>query len=745
MEIILNMYTYKCFNEDYPILKELGMNDEDILKGQLEKPENNLHIEKESKKYNDLKKELKLKTIILDTANQPILVHDIKGNFVFVNETACISLGYTKNELMKLNLHDIDIPEFTGLIKPRIEELTEKKELTFQSAHFRKDESVIPIEVHARILEFNGETFIISTVRDITKYKKTEKEVYKYRKHLEEVVRERTVALKMANEALNTEIKEHSQTERNLRWNVNLIRSMAENSPLAFYVVDNRTDSILYFNYNFCKMWGLESLQKTKGFLCHRNQRFRGPKRSSFKGRQIYDLWPQNYSFAGSEIEAYKTEGFVHSKSAILKDFESFEEDIKEGKIKNNDVILELQHLISDKESFMELHKPFQSEENRLELEDEISLVDGRTIRLFSKQIRDPEDQYFGRLYLFEDISERKRIEKAIKDREEHLSLITDNMFDLIYQVNSKGIFEYVSPSIKDLLGYEPQDIIGKQDFELINIVHPDDLGLIIDALQVAVKTLKPNRVQHRYKHADGHYIWVETVGNPLSNDKGEFSGAVYITRDITELKNVENQLKSSLEEKEVLLQEIHHRVKNNMQIISSLLNLQSRYLNDEEAVNVLKESQNRVKSMTIVHEELYRSQDLSKIDFAEYIQRLLSGLFSSYGVNPEFIKPKVNVENIFIDIDTAVPCGLIINELVSNSLKHAFLSGQKGEISVRFYLNDKKYTLIVEDNGIGFPKNIDFKNINTLGLQLVSTLVKQLSGEIELHKNKGSTFKIIF
>ena len=276
-------------------------------------------------------------------------------------------------------------------------------------------------------------------------------------------------------------------------------------------------------------------------------------------------------------------------------------------------------------------------------------------------------------------------------------------------------------------------------------MVHPDDFEILIDTIQLVTKTLKPNRAQHRFKHADGHYIWVETVGNPLSNDKGEFSGAVYITRDITELKNVENQLKSSLEEKEVLLREIHHRVKNNMQIISSLLNLQSRHLNDEKTVNVLKESRNRVRSMAMVHEELYRSHDLSKIDFADYIQRLLSGLFSSYGVDYDFIKSEINVEDILLTIDIAVPCGLVINELISNSLKHAFVQGQKGKISLKFHSDCEKYILTVADDGIGIPENIDLENTKTLGLQLVNTLVKQLSGNITIYKDTGTLFKIVF
>jgi PAS domain S-box-containing protein len=616
------------------------MSDEDLFKRQIEKFETHQEIEKKINWY-ALKEELILKTSILNIHTDPIFLHDIEGNFIYVNETACKFLGYTKKELMKINFYDLNVPEFSQL-NLQIEDFMEQKELRFQSAHFKKDKSVVPVEIRSRLIEPQNKKLIFSIARDITELKSVEK---------------------------------------NLMLNVNLIHSIAENSPLAFYVVDNKTNSVLYLNHNFCKLWGLETLEK----------------------------------------------------------------EIKTGKLTNNEVILKILPLAEDKEYFMETCAPLHNEENRSTLEDEVSLIDGRVIRRFSTQIRDNEDRYFGRLFICEDISERKKIENAIKDREEHLSLITDNMLDLMFQVNSKGIFEYVSPSIKELLGYEAEDIIGKRDYEFISMVHPDDFEILIDTIQLVTKTLKPNRAQHRFKHADGHYIWVETVGNPLSNNESEFSGAVYITRDITDLKQVENQLKSSLEEKEVLLREIHHRVKNNMQIISSLLNLQSRHLNDEKTVNVLKESRNRVISMAMVHEELYQSHDLSKIDFTDYIQRLLSGLFSSYGVDHNFIKSEINVEDVLLNIDIAVPCGLIINELISNSLKHAFLQGQKGEISLKFHQDGKKYILTVADDGIGIPENIDLENTKTLGLQLVNTLVKQLSGNITIYKDTGTLFKIVF
>ena len=218
------------------------------------------------------------------------------------------------------------------------------------------------------------------------------------------------------------------------------------------------------------------------------------------------------------------------------------------------------------------------------------------------------------------------------------------------------------------------------------------------------------------------------------------------LKEQITERQQAEEQLKASLKEKEVLLKEIHHRVKNNLQIISSLLNLQSDYIHDQQALGMFKESQNRIKSMTLIHEKLYQSPDLARIEFAQYLPDLTAQLFRSYGVNPDAITLKVNVEEISLGIDTAIPCGLLISELVSNSLKHAFGVSQEGEIHIDFRRdNDNKLTLMVSDNGVGFPKDIDFRHTESLGLQLVNTLAEQLEGTLELHSQGGTTFKLTF
>ncbi|MGC9517817.1 MAG: PAS domain S-box protein [Methanomicrobiales archaeon] len=205
-----------------------------------------------------------------------------------------------------------------------------------------------------------------------------------------------------------------------------------------------------------------------------------------------------------------------------------------------------------------------------------------------------------------------------------------------------------------------------------------------------------------------------------------------------------EEKIKESLAEKKILLQEIHHRVKNNMQIISSLLNLQTQYLDDKEAINVLKESQNRVKSMAMIHEKLYLTRDFSQINFGEYIRSLVSDLYYSYAVKSSKIKPVIIAEDIILGIETAIPCGLIINELVSNTLKYAFPGDKTGNLSVVFRRINGKYELIISDEGIGLPDDFDIKETKTLGLKLVNSLVDQIDGDIHIEKDQTS-FHITF
>ena len=213
---------------------------------------------------------------------------------------------------------------------------------------------------------------------------------------------------------------------------------------------------------------------------------------------------------------------------------------------------------------------------------------------------------------------------------------------------------------------------------------------------------------------------------------------------ELSERKQAEANLKNSLKEKEILLKEIHHRVKNNLCVVASLLELQSNTVADPQIAKMFEESQNRLYSMALIHEKLYRSTNLAQINFGEYLEDLVSNLFHSYNISDNRIQLQVLAEPIYLNLETATPCGLIANELVSNTLKHAFPEGTTGTVSVECYqTGDREIHLFIKDNGIGFPQNLDFRKTNSMGFQVVCTLTDQLEGSIELSRQTGTAFHL--
>lgn len=341
------------------------------------------------------------------------------------------------------------------------------------------------------------------------------------------------------------------------------------------------------------------------------------------------------------------------------------------------------------------------------------------------------------------DITERMEAENAIKQSEEKYRVLFEYSPDFIILLTPDGKIIDINKSTKKIIHLSKEKLIGKSILELGMLFEED----MTEFIEIRHRLMNGESVEpFEFKIIDGNdeIHWMDAYLSLLKKEKNNCAIQV-ILHDITRRKNYEKQIKESLSEKEVLLKEIHHRVKNNLQIISSLLNLQSRYIKDENALGAFNESQNRIKSMALIHEKLYQSEDLTKIDFAEYIKSLTFHLFRSYSVNPGTVELSINFGDVLFDIDTSIPCGLIINELVSNSLKYAFADGRKGKISIDLQLDGEKYVLVISDNGVGFPEGLDFQNTGTLGLRLVNILVNQINGVITLDKSEGTSFKIVF
>jgi PAS domain S-box len=490
----------------------------------------NEELQTEVKERKKAEEELKLKAQLLDAATDSIMLHDLDGNPIYMNKTTYMSRGYTEDELMNIKLQDFDVQEYDDQIKNRLNVLKDKGEAIFETANYRKDGSLLPVEVHAQVIDFKGEKYILGVARDITERKKAESELQEYQEHLEELVNERTSELEKANEKLIKEINERKLIENALKESESTYRAIFENTGTATMIIDEDTT---------------------------------------------------------------------------------------------------------------------------------ISLLNAES---------------------------------------------------------------------ETLTGYSREDVVGKMHWT--EFVHPDDLKKMksYHSLRRIHPDSAPKTYEARGIFKDNKITYmIVTVDMIPGTNK---SVASFL--DITDLKEAEKQMKDSLAEKEALLREVHHRVKNNMQIIISLLHLQAYHVKDDYDRKIFRDSQDRVRTMAMVHEKLYASTDLAKIDFTDYIRSLASELFASYKVGPN-TKLEINGTEVFMDIFTAVPSGLIVNELLTNSIKHAFPGEREGKITIKLRKSGKIYHIVIADDGIGLSEGIDFKNTKTFGLQLVNLLMDQLDGTIEI------------
>ncbi len=388
--------------------------------------------------------------------------------------------------------------------------------------------------------------------------------------------------------------------------------------------------------------------------------------------------------------------------------------------------------------------KPIESE---AEIEYRIVRPDGeiRWIRDRAFPIRNKSGKVYRIVGIAVDITARKHAEKTIRESEERFRQLAENIQDSFWLMSAEFTdLLYLSPAYEQIWGRSREELYA-DPLKMMEWVHPEDKLLLEEAMGRVLQGESTN-TEYRIFRPDGTIRWVCDRAFPIYDESGKIYRIAGIAEDISDRKFTEARIQAALREKEVLLKEIHHRVKNNMQVISSLLQLQSQYIEDEATLNLFEESQTRIHSMALIHEQLYQSENLDHIDLSSYVENLVANLYQSFGCGNTSIQFNLKIDPIYLNIETAIPCGLIINELVSNSLKYAFVSSLDGEISINFSeINCHQFHLTIQDNGRGFPADFDVENTETLGLRLVRMLAYQLDASIAIDSLCGTCYTLIF
>lgn len=342
---------------------------------------------------------------------------------------------------------------------------------------------------------------------------------------------------------------------------------------------------------------------------------------------------------------------------------------------------------------------------------------------------------------LSSEVRERRIAEQALLESEER--------FRQLYAMSPHPMVVHdgttvlsANPSSARLIGAPSPDILVGES--IWTHLHPESVPVTRESLKkLNESSYGPQFDDLSFVSLDGRIVDVEVVSVPTSYRGGP--AILAVGRDVTESRRSEAQLKASLAEKEVLLREIHHRVKNNLQVISSLMRLQARYAGAKSPEEIFSETQERLLSMALIHEKLYNAQDMAKIDFESYMHTLVQHIFHSAGGSENRIALKRNTEKVYLRLESAIPCGLIVNELVSNAIKHGFPDGRGGWVSFSLSGSDHSVEIAVADNGVGLPAGTDCDDARTLGLRLVQTLVKQMQGELDVRVAEGTEFRITF
>jgi PAS domain S-box-containing protein len=698
--------------------------------------------------------EARFRTLV-DHATDAFFLHDDRGVVLDANNQACESLGYSRDELIGMNPRDFN-PNVDGARLAEVQRRLDAGEvLTVDTQHRRKDGAVFPVEVRIRPFWQGGRRYGVALVRDVTERKRTE-----------EALRRSEAYLTEAQRLSRTGSWAWSVATRNfVYWSQGHYRLHGLDPERGVPSWDAVSQLIHPEDRPRC----LAQIERAirDGTTCELEYRAVLPdgtvKYIRSTAHPVFDAAGALVEFVGTEMDVTERkraeEALTLFRSLIDRTNDSIEVvDSDTGRFLDVNERACLAHGYTREEylsrTVVEIAPPDAApvvEAALVQLRHTGSVFvetvhqrkDGSTfpVEVNAARIRLDRDYVVA---VVRDVSERKRAEEQLRQREVDLKLALDagRLGDWKWNVVTGEVTW--SPLCKALYGLPPDAEVSYDRF--LAAIHPDDRARVAASLGRVLETGADYEEEKRTVWPDGSVHWTAARGRVYRDATGRPLHVSGVTMDVTGRRRAEEELRASLQEKVVLLKEVHHRVKNNLQLVSSLLSLQAGAMKDRAVKEALTESQNRVRAMAMVHENLYRTSDLTSVRVGPHIESLCAHLWRSFGADPGRIAPDLRVADLTLDLDRALRCGLIVNELVSNAIKHAFPTGRTGRVTVKLdHLPDGWYALVVSDNGAGFPAGFDPKGSDTLGLQLVADLTEQLNGTLALNRDGGAAFTVRF
>ncbi|MFN3916516.1 MAG: PAS domain S-box protein [Flavobacteriales bacterium] len=712
-------------------------------------------IENHKKTQQELIKNQEFTKNMINSSLDMIMATDINNKITQISPSSLLAFGYTKEEM--INLSATDLYYYYEDFEKVISSITKHGLFLGEITNIRKDKTLFTSYLSATTIKDNKGNIVgyMGISRDISELKKAEEGLIESEKKFRSLFENMYDAILLLDEKNNfIDINQAARKLFELNENVhtgNLYDFVHPNSLeycLKYSKILRKEGFIQRFTIQITTAKGNNRFVELSSTAVYEEGKYVGSRdvlRDITKIIESEELVKQQSSKIQSFFEnTSNMMMFTMNKNMELTSFNSALIDIMKKHInidiKNGDKILEYLKPFMNNNKFKAMKEIYLTALNGevQEFQGSINGLYGKPIwlEMFLTPIRVKGQKIIEIAGLIHEITEKKVAEIKLKKSEEYNKAMINALPDLIFRMTADGYYLDVFYKSEDQLAIKPEKFIGGRVTDLIN---PELGKQFLKNIKKAVKTDEIIPFEYSLK-VNGKQGFFEARYVNINNKE-----VLVIIRDITEQKTAETKLLESLKEKEILLKEVHHRVKNNLQVISSILNLQSSFVTDKDTISILKEGQNRIKSMSFIHEILYQTKNFSEVNFADYLNNLITNLFHTYAINSSNIKLVKDIDNIRVSLDQAIPCGLIVNEIISNALKYAFPNNAKGEIFLSLKQEHNQIQIRIEDNGIGLPKNFDVENSSSLGLQLVYTLIEQLDGTIKVNSKKGTKYLITF